>query len=176
MGIKVCVYVPTLGKEIIAAIVGRFSDFGMECEFQPGFELNPTHDSGLVMMRLRVLDQETTPYENTDLVSSFEIGFKDFRYTAPVSVNPAINEKLKGCTKQVIVRMNADPTNSLRAGLFFASFLAEATRGIVYTPRSDQYVEPEQALEQSAHEVANYEDGLAPQDWITSPFTAWPQK
>jgi len=105
-------------------------------------------------------------YANADTVSGFEISFKDFQYTSPVSVNPAINKKLKNWTKQVVIRMHANPTSSMRTGCYFAAFLAEVCDGVVYTPRSDQYLEPPQALEQLSNDVAKYEMEVPPQDWV----------
>lgn len=169
MSIKVCIYVPSLADEVVPTIAARFCDLGMECQFDQQFSLNPSKDSGMISVRLRVHGSDVPQYANVDMLSGFEISFKDFQYASPVSVNPAINQRLKGCTKQVIIRMHANPTSSLRTGCFFAAFLAEVCAGVVYTPRSDQYFEPSQALEQLSQDVVRYEAEVPPQDWAIAP-------
>jgi hypothetical protein len=161
MSIKVVVYVPALDKELLPGIAAQFAGRGMECQFHPNFSLDPLKDSGPVSVRLRAE------------LSGFEISFKDFRYGSPLSVHPTINQKLKACTKQVIIRMHAKPTSALRVGLYFAAFLAQLTDGIVYMPRSDDYVDDEQALAHIEQEVTTYETELPPEDWSVLPFTVW---
>jgi len=166
MSIKVTIYVPSLAGEVLPKIAARFRDLGMECQFDQQFLLNASTDSGMVSVRLRVHDSDMPQYANIDMLSGFEISFKDFQYTSPVSVNPAINQKLKSCTNLVIIRMHANPTSSMRTGCYFAAFLAEVCDGIVYTPRSDQYLQAPQALEQLSQDVAKYEMEVPPQDWM----------
>ncbi|HEY9793802.1 MAG TPA: hypothetical protein V6D22_25625 [Candidatus Obscuribacterales bacterium] len=153
-------------------IAGRFADFGMQCEFNPRFALNPAKDAGLVEARLSM--PGLSQYGDVEMLSSFEISFKDFRYASPLSVDPKANEKLKACTAVVTVRMHATPTSAVRVGLFFAAFLAELTDGILYTPRSDNYFQATQALEHVLQEVAAYETQLLPEDWSIAPFISWP--
>lgn len=176
MSIKVSVYVPALSKEVIPKISSQFAEHGMECQFYPDFAMDPAKDSGMVSLRLRVHGAGVRQYENVEMLSQFEISFKDFRYTAPVSVDPSINEKLKGCMKQVVIRMHANPTSSFRAGMYFAAFFAEAANGVVYNPRVDSYLEPAQALEEFGSSVRIYEIELSPEDWMTVPFSAWPRR
>ena len=174
MSIKVLVYVPELNKELLPEIAVRFADSGMECQFDPRFALDPAKNNGWVHVRLWVSASQVPQYQGVNLLASFEIAFKDFRYSGPLSVNPAVNEKLKACTQLVTIRMHAQPTNTLRAGMYFAGFLAEQADGIVYTPRTDKYLEPVQALEQIAQEVKTYETELPSQDWSFVPFDSWP--
>jgi hypothetical protein len=107
------------------------------------------------------------------MVSELEFTFKDFRYTSPPSVNPAINQQLKNCTKVVTVRMYANHTNSLRSGLFFVALLAHVSGGVVYAPRSDEYLDPNEALAQFISDVSAYEKDLPSDDWRIVPFTGW---
>lgn len=155
MSVKVLAYLSCLSKEFLPGISSRFRDLGMDFQLHPDFELN---SSGTVQARL-----------GTEL-SSIEFSFKDFRYTAPVSVNPAINHKLKQCTKVVTIRMHATHTNAFRVGLYFAAFLAEVANGIVYIPQSDDYVEPQQAIVQFGDQIKTYESELSLQDWRVVPF------
>lgn len=173
MSIKVVVYVPRLSNELLQQIVERFAALGMECQFHPEFALNPHKDSSQIAVRLRMQTSEIPQFQNVEILSGFEISFKDFRYTAPLSVSPATNEKLKACNKAVTIRMHATHTSALRVGLYFAAFLAEATDGIVYMPRSDDYLNPPDALAHIVHEITRYETELPPQDWNVVPFTAW---
>ncbi len=166
MSIKVITYVPALASDVVSRVAARFRDLGMECQFDQQFSLDPSRASGMVSVRLSVHGSDVPRYANVAMLSGFEISFKDFHYTSPVSVNPAINLKLKGCTKQVIIRMHANPTSSLRTGCYFAALLAEVCDGVVYTPRSDQYLETPQALEQLSQDVARYEMEVPPLDWI----------
>lgn len=173
MSIKVSVYVPSLSEELLPLISGRFHDLGMDCQFHPEFSLDPSKEAGMLSVRLRVNAPDSSPYSDTDMLSSFEISFKQFHYKSPVALSPAVNEKLKTCTMQVIVRMHATPTSAFRTGLYFAAFLAELTDGIVYTPRFDKYLEPQEALEQFTHEIAVYEAELPAEDWTIFPFVGW---
>jgi hypothetical protein len=172
VSIKVLAYVPTLSSQLLPKIAGRFADSGMECEFHPAFALDPAKDAGSVSVRIRV--RSSSQYEDADMLSGFEISFKDFRYSSPLSVDPKANEKLKACTRLITIRMHATPTSALRVGMYFAAFLAELTDGILYTPRSDKYLEAKPALEQVAQEIATYEMELPPEDWSIVPFTSWP--
>lgn len=172
MSVKVLVYVPGLGKELLPKISARFRDVGMHVQFHPAFELDPANDSGIVPVRLRI-EGAVPQYGESDTYSEFEISFKDFRYTSPVSVEPAINQKLKTCTKVVTVRMHATHTSAFRVGLFFAAFLAEVTDGIVYTPRSDAYLQSDEASSQFGQEIMQYENELPAQDWRIVPFNDW---
>jgi hypothetical protein len=176
MSIKVSVYAPAIGKEVLPLIVSRLREHGMECQFQPGFALDALKDAGMVSLRLRVRGQGIPQYENVEMLSEFEISFKDFRYSAPVSVNPRINEKLKSCTTQVVIRMHARPTSSVRSGMYFAVFLSDTCGGVVYNPRVDQYLEPAQALAELSEVVRKYEMELSPEDWVTLPFSEWPKR
>jgi hypothetical protein len=173
MSIKVLVYVPSLSKPLLDETVALFAQQGMEVEFHPGFALDANRDAGKVMMRMHVDASDIPQYDDKDMASELEFSFKDFRYSSPPSVNPAINQQLKNCTKVVTVRMHATHTNSLRAGLYFVALLADVAGGIVYAPRSDAYLEPKQALAQFAQEVAAYEKDLSPADWRVVPFTGW---
>jgi hypothetical protein len=173
MSIKICTYVPTVSEEVLPRIAARFADFGMDCQFHPNFAMDPSRNVGMVFVRLRVMGDDVPQYKDLDLLSKFEIAFKDFRYTAPVSTNPVINERLKRCKTMVVVRVHANPTSSYRAGLYFSTFLAEANDGVVYIPQSDQYLEPAQALVQLPKQVSTYEAQLPPEDWMIERFTSW---
>ena len=146
----------------------------MECQLHPDLKLDPLKDSGLVSVRLRIVTREVLQYGNVDMLSGFEISFKDFRYTSPLALNPSINATLKACTTQVIIRMDATHTSALRAGLYFAAFLAQLADGVVYMPRSDAYLDHEQALAHITQEVKQYETELPPEDWRVVPFSRWP--
>lgn len=172
MSVKVLAYVPILSKELLPKIVACFRDAGMHVQFHPAFELDPAKDSGVVPVRVSI-DAAASRYENSDMHSEFEVSFKGFRYASPVSVEPAVNQKLKSCTKVVTIRMHAAHTSAFRLGLFFAAFLAAATDGIVYAPRSDAYLNPEEAIRQFTEEIATYESELLPQDWRIAPFSDW---
>lgn len=173
MSIKVFVYTPTLSAEFIPQVAVKFSEFGMQCQFHPNFALDSVSDSGVVPLSLRVSGSEMAQYENVEMLSSFEIAFKDFHYTSPPAFNPGINEKLKKCTKQIIIRMNAVPTSSLRVGLYFASFVAQVSDGIVYFPRSDDYMDAAQALDLVAQEVTVYERDMPADAWSVEAFSGW---
>jgi hypothetical protein len=167
MSIKVNVYVPVLEKDQLAQVAARFGELGMSCQFHPAFALDPSRDSGFVLMRL--------VYDNQDMLSNFEISFREFRYTAPLAMSPTTNEKLKTCTKMVTIRMHATPTSAFRAGMYFAASLAAVADGVLYTPRSDNYFEGDLALQQVKQEVETYESGLSPEDWNVVPFSTWPE-
>jgi len=173
MSIKVSVYVPALSGELLPKIVARFGDLGMQCEFDPKFVADPFSDASTVQVRLRINSSAIPQYENVDMLSGFEISFKDYRYASPLAFSPTTNEKLKHCTKVAIVRMQAIPTSALRVGSYFAAFLAEQTDGVLYTPRSDRYIEGQQAVEQIKQEITTYETELPRHDWKVVPFTAW---
>jgi hypothetical protein len=173
MSIKVSVYVPALTKELLPKIVARFGDFGMQCEFDPKFAADPFAEEGAVQVRLRVNSSPVPQYENVDMLSGFDISFKDYRYASPLAFSPTTNEKLKHCTRVAIIRMQAVPTSALRVGSYFAAFLAEQTDGVLYTPRSDRYVDGQQAVEQMKEEITSYETDLPRHDWKVVPFTAW---
>jgi hypothetical protein len=172
MSVKVLVYVPSLNALLLPEIASRFAQLGMQFETHPSFAMDQA-GSSKVPAKLRIDSAEVAHYQNVDMQSEFEIAYKDFRYGSPLSVRPAINEKLKTCTKVVTIRMNATHTNSLRVGLYFAAFLAECTNGIVYAPRSDDYLEPAEAVEGFAQEVTSYEKVLPPEDWKVSTFESW---
>jgi hypothetical protein len=173
MSIKVVVYMPASGTDFIIPITERFAELGMECQFHPGFALDFAKDPGEVRLRMRVRNSSLSPYQRDDMLSNFELAYKDFRYTSPLAVNPATNEKLKSCTKQAIVRMHATHTSAYRAGMYFAALLCEAANGVVYMPRSDLYLESAEALGYVKEEVEKYESELPVEDWRVEPFTGW---
>jgi hypothetical protein len=175
MSVKVSAYVPILNDELVPKICDRFAECGMRLAFGPHFSLDRVTNSGVIVMRLSLMDGPgTARYHAVDLFSEFDLTIKNFKYNSPLSVDPAINLKLKSCTNVVQVRMHANHTSSLRTGLFFAAFLAEITDGIVYAPRSDAYLAPHEAIAQFREEVETYEANLPDKDWRIVPFDSWP--
>lgn len=174
MGVKVSVYVPILSDELFPKIYRRFSELGMNLAFHPAFTLQSVPAPTIVSSRFSVHDDVgMAQYQNVQMLSEFELTMKEFKYGAPLSVDPAVNEKLKWCRFVVTVRMHGAHTNAFRVGMFFAAILAEAADGIVYSPKSDAYLAPEIALRQFSNEIATYEKGLAAEDWRVTSFNSW---
>lgn len=173
MSIKVVAHVPSINEQVLPQIVEKFAQYGMICQFHPRFTLNPGKDAGLVEARLQIVEAKPENYTIADMRSRFEIAFKEFRYVSPLSVYPAVNQALKACSKQVIIRMHAVPTSALRLGLYFAAFLTDVTNGVLYIPRSDDYLDPPQAVEYAQKEIHTYESALPAEDWTVEPFISW---
>jgi hypothetical protein len=171
MSIKVLAYVPSLTDNLLSQISARFADFDMQIEFHPSVRL--TTANGFIASNLLMQSAAVPQYDDAPMYSEFEFSSKPYTYTAPLSVNPAINERLRTCSRVCTIRMHATHTNALRVGLYFATFLADVTGGVIYTPRSDEYLEPEAAIQSFTTEIDKYERELPPTDWRVTKFVDW---
>ncbi|MEM6806200.1 MAG: hypothetical protein AAF696_32680 [Bacteroidota bacterium] len=139
------------------------------------------------------------------LMTGFEIYFKDYAYEAPLKpikeakspkksflknlfggktkpqiqskpaylVSKEIDEHLEACDEQIMISWQTGP--ELRVSLFFASFLAELTQGVVLDPRSDEYFLPERSLEVFPQEIVAYEQSFSRNDFTAKmqEFDTW---
>lgn len=205
MALNLIIYTTDTAKSLIGKIEQRFLDYEMKLKFHPGFSFDKNTDTGFCPFRLEVLMDESGHYEHFQkpLMTGFEIYFEEYDYPikeeknvaepkksflqklfgsksktqAPTQVeyiaNEEIDKYLKNCDEQITISWQTGP--ELRVSLFFASFLAELTKGVVLDPRCGDYFLPERALEVFPGEILDYEKSFSTADFASKmhEFEKW---
>ncbi|MFA0964374.1 hypothetical protein AB9P05_21390 [Roseivirga sp. BDSF3-8] len=190
MALDLIIYTRDTNESLIEKIEKRFSDFGMNLKFHPDFKFDEESDTGFCPFRLEILNHQSGHYAdfNKPLLTGFEIYFDSYEYPEvsikdqkksffsnlfrsknkpqqPIEyvVNEQIDAHLKNCNEQITISWQTGP--ELRVSLFFATFLAELTNGIILDPRCDDYFLPERAIDVFPDEILDYERSFSKEEF-----------
>lgn len=200
MALDLIVYTKDSNESLIEKIEKRFSDFDMKLKFHPDFKFDKNSDTGFCPFRLEILNDQSGHYVDFQkpLMTGFEIYFDSYEYTKPSTnqekksffgklfgsktkpqqttefvVNDDIDAYLKKCNEQITISWHTGP--ELRVSLFFATFLAELTNGIILDLRCDDYFVPNRAINVFPSEILDYEKSFSKEDYLSKlhEFKEW---
>lgn len=87
--------------------------------------------------------------------------------------NATLDEKLKACTKEIIVSWKSTNVSELRVARFFAAFLTELTDGVIYDPQEGGYYDANKALVVFPKKIQEREKNTAQKHFILDKFEEW---
>lgn len=200
MALDLIIYTKDTNESLIEKIEKRFSEFNMSLKFHPDFKFDKDSDTGFCPFRLEISNDKSGHYLKFQkpLMTGFEIYFDSYEYpkvptikeeksflgnlfgsknqpqqTAEYVVNEEIDTHLKKCNEQITISWQTGP--ELRVSLFFATFLAELTNGIILDPRCDDYFVPKRAIDVFPNEILDYEKSFTKEDYSSKlhEFKKW---
>ena len=200
MALDLIIYTRDTNESLIDKIEKRFSDFNMNIKFHPDFKFDKNSDTGFCPFKLEISNDQSGHYADFQkpLMTGFEIYFDSYEFPTPsikedkksflgnlfgsktqpqktvkLVVNEEVDAQLKKCNEQITISWQTGP--ELRVSLYFATFLAELTNGIILDPRCDDYFIPKRAIEVFPNEIIDYEKSFSKEDYLSKlhEFKEW---
>jgi hypothetical protein len=171
MSTDLSVFIPTLKDGLLHQISTRLTEFGVQCEFDPGFEIEDEAHNGFVSIRLKMLSVGDVAHRKESYLTGFECALSNFNYADELRkvqnppkpnflqkllfkegqspprqhlADPDVDKVLANCKKAFDI--SYDSINAEMISNAFAAVLAELTTGVVYDPQDDKYLLPQAAL------------------------------
>lgn len=195
MSLDIKVYCKEVSADLVPKVLKRLNDYDMVVEVHPDFRFDEEEDSGFLPFRFRFKNPPAGILQGKELKSGFELYIDDFnleeekeslkpkrsffdrlrgkKHEEIVFAPPAIEHRLRDCTKAVSFVWHAGDSFEFRFAALTSAILAELVDGVRCYPADDTWYDNKNIVSEAFKEVTDYEQSLTETEIEFHEFDAW---
>lgn len=178
MSFELLVAAPDLTEDLTPAWIAALADYGLECEFYPGFSLLNWR-GGHLPASLRITRLDAFPAANRygpmPILAGFELDISEFRPVGLRRMVPRRLSRFPAVGSRVAFRTaTGRSVADLRLQCMAAATLTSITGGLYSDPQQGVVLGPADAISAAIREANGFEENpVTPDDWTLTVFTSW---